>query len=50
MMGMLRRRNIGALEMFNACDVNDDASVDVKEFDKFIEGLGGPGTGSPEFK
>lgn len=32
------------MEMFNACDINDDTRVCINEIQKFVEGL------SPDFK
>lgn len=40
----LKKKNISFVEMFNACDVNDDTRVNILEISKFIEGL------SPDFK
>jgi Ca2+-binding EF-hand superfamily protein len=40
----LNKKNITFLEMFNACDVNDDARVNLSEIRNFVEGL------SPDFK
>lgn len=40
----LRKNNISNLEMFNACDVNDDSRIMISELSKFVEGL------SPDFK
>ena len=40
----LNKKNISFIEMFNACDVNDDSRVTLSEIKNFIEGL------SPDFK
>ncbi|CDW83096.1 cysteine protease family c02 [Stylonychia lemnae] len=40
----LKKKNISFVEMFNACDINDDTRVNIAEIQRFIEGL------SPEFK
>lgn len=40
----LRQKDISFIEMFNACDVNEDTRVDILEISKFVESL------SPDFK
>ena len=40
----LQKKDITFLEVYNACDVNDDERVNLSEVRNFIEGL------SPEFK
>jgi len=40
----LRTKDITFTQMFNACDINDDARVNISEVRKFVEGL------NPEFK
>jgi len=40
----LQRKNISYIEMFNACDINDDHRIEISELEKFVEGL------SPDFK
>lgn len=35
----LKKKDISFLEMFNACDVNDDARVNINEIRIFVEGL-----------
>ena len=36
---LLEKKEIGAVEMFNACDVNEDRRIEVKELAKFLEGI-----------
>lgn len=40
----LRKKDISYIEMFNACDINDDTRVNILEIQRFVEGL------SPDFK
>ena len=40
----LQRKSISYIEMFNACDINDDHRIQIEELEKFVEGL------SPDFK
>ena len=40
----LKRKRIEYIEMFNACDVNDDSRLGISELQKFVEGL------SPDIK
>jgi Ca2+-binding EF-hand superfamily protein len=40
----LRKKNINFLEVYNACDVNEDGRVNVSELRNFVEGL------TPDFK
>lgn len=35
----LRKKDISFLEMFNACDINDDTRVNISEINRFVEGL-----------
>ena len=40
----LKKKDISYMEMFNACDVNEDTRVNIEEVRRFIEGL------NPDFK
>jgi hypothetical protein len=40
----LTKKNISYIEMFNACDLNEDARVNINEIRNFVEGL------TPDFK
>ncbi len=40
----LNKKGISFIEMFNACDINDDSRVNINEMRNFVEGL------TPDFK
>ena len=44
LISVLRQKNISFLEMFNACDINDDSRVNILEITRFAEGI------SPDLK